>query len=96
MCRPRQTGPHGQSEQPIEGAHVYYDLNIRQYMALFSVADLFCGGTSGGSHIAAAFDLPAIIVTWRALLKGKLLPDRKFRSHKDVFFISAPPFPLRG
>ena len=44
-------------------------------MALIYAADLFCGGTSGGSHVAAAFDKPAIIIAWRSFTKRIRFPD---------------------
>lgn len=43
-------------------------------MTLFSIADCFFGGSSGGSHLAAAFNVPAIIVIWRSLLRELRFP----------------------
>jgi hypothetical protein len=54
-------------ERAIPGAVVYRDLPVRRYMALVACADLFVGGTSGGSHLAAAFDVPSVIIVWRDL-----------------------------
>lgn len=61
-------------EAEIPGAVVYSDLPLRKYMALFSVADCFFGGTSGGSHLAAAFEVPAVVVIWRALQRELRFP----------------------
>ena len=58
----------------MEGAVIYKNLSVRQYMALFSVSDYFCGGTSGGAHLAAAFDKPALIVVWEELSKTMRFP----------------------
>lgn len=44
------------------------NLTVRQFIALISIADAFCGGSSGGAHVAAAFDIPSLIVTARASL----------------------------
>ncbi len=60
----------GDEEETI----LYEGLTSRQYISLFSVADAFCGGTSGGSHAAAAFGIPAVIVAWRELLEGLRFP----------------------
>jgi hypothetical protein len=62
------------SEPEIPGAFVYRGLPLRRYMALFSVVDCFFGGTSGGSHLAAAFDIPAVVVIWRSLLRELRFP----------------------
>ena len=35
---------------------------------LIAAADRFVGGTSGGSHVAAAFDVPALVIAWRSIL----------------------------
>jgi len=72
------------SERPLPGCIAYRGLDVRQYMSLFSVADFFFGGTSGGSHVAAAFGLPAAIVVWRALLRQIHFPARR-RHFKAAF-----------
>lgn len=69
----------------VKGAIHYHNLSTRQYFALFSIADLFCGGTSGGSHLAAAFDLPSLIITWRDLMKGFSFPDQVPTIEKTTF-----------
>jgi hypothetical protein len=66
-------------------AVVYEDLPLRKYLALFSVADSFCGGNSGGSHVAAAFGLPSLIVVWRALLTDLRFPVRSETFSPTVF-----------
>jgi hypothetical protein len=58
-----------QPETVVPGAVVYENLDVRQYMSLFSVADYFCGGLSGGAHVAAAFGLPCLIVLWHDILR---------------------------
>jgi len=63
-------------EPILPDAVVYRNLSVRQYLSLFAVADYFCGGTSGGSHAAAAFGLPSLIVVWRALLRRLRFPCR--------------------
>jgi ADP-heptose:LPS heptosyltransferase len=35
---------------------------VRQFFAMFSVADFYLGPNSSGAHLAAAFDIPAVIV----------------------------------
>ena len=62
------------NESPVAGAVHVYKLSIRQYISLISVTDCFMGGTSGGSHIAAAFDVPAIIVAWRDIIAKARFP----------------------
>jgi hypothetical protein len=57
-----------QAEPIIPGAVVYRDLPVERYLALFSVVDAFCGPLSGGSHAAAAFERPALIVIWPQLM----------------------------
>ena len=37
-------------------------------------ADRFVGGTSGGSHVAAAFDVPALVIAWRSILDHLRFP----------------------
>jgi hypothetical protein len=55
------------TEKPAAGAVVYRNLTSRHYMSLFSVADYYCGGPSGGSHVAAAFGLPSLVVIGQRL-----------------------------
>jgi hypothetical protein len=62
------------AEQPVPGAVPYRSLTIRQYMALMAVADAFIGATSGGTHVAAAFDVPSLVVSWRSLLDPLRFP----------------------
>lgn len=61
-------------EPVARGATALRGLTLRRYMALIAEADLFVGGTSGGSHVAAAFDVPAIIVVWRELHREARFP----------------------
>lgn len=59
--------------EPIfANAIVYKNLSLRQYMSLFAVAHYYCGGTSGGAHIAAAFNMPSLIMIWRSLIVENL------------------------
>lgn len=62
------------SEPELPDCIAYRNLPVRRYMALFSVAECFFGGTSGGSHLAAAFDVPAVIVLWRTLESNLCFP----------------------
>jgi hypothetical protein len=62
------------NEVPVPGVIAYNGLSVRQYMSLFSVVDFFIGGTSSGSHLAAAFDVPAIIMVWKSLLQKMRFP----------------------
>jgi len=64
-------------EHVVPGAVRYENLTVRQFVSLLSVVDCFCGGMSGGTHVAAAFDLPSLI----------LVPDRLKR--RLVFPISS-------
>ncbi len=61
-------------EAGVPGAIVLRNLPVRLYIALVAVADCFVGGTSGGSHVAAAFDVPALVVCWRSLLDHVRFP----------------------
>lgn len=83
--RKSANAPTSATAYVINGAIHYHNLSTRQYFALFSVADLFCGGTSGGSHLAAAFDLPSLIITWRDLMKGFTFPDQVPTIEKTTF-----------
>lgn len=62
------------SEPPLPGTISPRGLSLRQYMALIAAADFFVGATSGGSHVAAAFGVPALVVSWRALLDPLRFP----------------------
>jgi hypothetical protein len=62
------------SEAPMPGTIAYRDLPVRLYMALVAQADYFVGATSGGSHVAAAFDVPALVVSWREMLESLRFP----------------------
>jgi hypothetical protein len=62
------------TEPPVPGTIPYPGLSLRQYMSLIAAADRFVGGTSGGSHVAAAFDVPSLIVAWRHLLDHLRFP----------------------
>ena len=62
------------AETPAPGTIVYRGLSLRQYMSLIAVADRFVGGTSGGSHVAAAFDVPSLVIAWRSLLDHLRFP----------------------
>ncbi|MCC7481757.1 MAG: hypothetical protein IT541_09575 [Hyphomicrobiales bacterium] len=68
--------PTWRSETILPGAIVYRDLSLRQYLSLFAVADYFCGGTSGGAHVAAAFRCPSLIIVWHKLLAQLSFPFR--------------------
>jgi len=63
-----------ENESILPNAIVYRDLPVRRYIALFSAADLFCGPTSGGTHIAAAFNLPAFVILWEKLADSLSFP----------------------
>jgi hypothetical protein len=67
---PSSWGP----ESVSPGVVIFRDLSCRQYLALLSVADFFCGGLSGGAHGAAAFGVPSLILVWRHLLEGLRFP----------------------
>jgi ADP-heptose:LPS heptosyltransferase len=68
--------PAVRQEVPIaSGAVVYENLPKRLYLTLFSVADVFCGGPSSGSHAAAAFDLPSMIVLYQKLKDKGQFPN---------------------
>ena len=62
------------SETPVPGTVPYRGLSLRQYMALIAIADRFVGGTSGGSHVAAAFDVPSLVIAWRSILDPLRFP----------------------
>jgi hypothetical protein len=62
------------SEPPLPGTIPYHGLSLRRYMSLIAAADCFIGGTSGGSHVAAAFDVPALVIAWRRLLDHLRFP----------------------
>lgn len=72
-------------EENIPGAVIYNNLSLRQYMSLFSVADYFCGGSSGGSHVAAAFGLPSLVVVWRDILKTLRFPTASTGFAPEIF-----------
>lgn len=49
-------------ESVLDNCFVLQNLTPRQFVAVFSVADGYFGTNSGGSHVAAAFDVPSIVV----------------------------------
>jgi ADP-heptose:LPS heptosyltransferase len=73
-------------EQMFAKSIVYENLSLRQYMSLFAVADYHCGGTSGGAHIAAAFNVPSAIVIWRSLRESLQFPSHA-RGWKTLNFL---------
>ena len=68
LCRELTVVQPVLAERPEPGTVPYFRLPVRRYMALVAAADCFVGGTSGGSHVAAAFGVPSVIVAWRSLL----------------------------
>lgn len=46
---------------PLTGCAELHNLTMRQYIALFSVADGYFGSHAGGSHLAAAFNLQSVV-----------------------------------
>lgn len=84
----KPSGEHRNSWRPAEvvpGAIIYRDLALRQYISLFHVADHFCGGSSGGSHVAAAFGLPSLIVIWPEIFQTLRFPQRSRGFSEDMF-----------
>ena len=82
------TQTHQQRWKPkedVSGAIIYNNLSLRQYMSLFSVADYFCGGSSGGSHLAAAFNIPSLIVIWQSVLKKMRFPVASIGFAPEIF-----------
>lgn len=81
------------AEPRVPGAVVYEDLPLRRFLALFAVADAFCGGTSGGAHAAAAFGVPNPHRRLAGLAAGhpvpRLGPDRLGPP------VPVPPAPVR-
>ena len=74
-----------QPEDVVPGAIVYRDLTLRQYISLFHVADHFCGGSSGGCHVAAAFGLPSLIILWREVFQTLRFPQVSVGFSHDMF-----------
>lgn len=66
------------ADQILSCATVLRDPRFREYIAMISCADLFVGPNSGGSHIAAALGVPAVIV----LDKTKYASHRLFRRNE--------------
>ncbi len=58
----------------LPNARIYRDLPLRQFLALFTIADLYVGGPSGGSHVAAALDIPSINILWDKLCERIRFP----------------------
>jgi ADP-heptose:LPS heptosyltransferase len=56
----------------LDNCYVMENLSVRQFFSLFAVADMFIGTNSGGMHIAAAMNVPALIALPK--LKYPLLP----------------------
>jgi len=71
-------------EPPFSQAIHYNDLNVRKYIALFSVVDCYCGTLSGGSHVAAAFRVPSLVVIWNRL-RGRLEFPTSSLCGPDIF-----------
>jgi hypothetical protein len=53
----------------LDNCFVLENLSVRQFFSVFSIADLFVGTSSGGMHVAAAFEVPCVIA----------LPGSKYR-----------------
>ena len=41
---------------------VLENIDVRAFLAIFSVADLYLGPNAAGAHVAAAFDVPSIVI----------------------------------
>jgi len=53
-----------------------FDTNLREAMALIRISDIFLGFDSGPHHIAAAFEIPSIVL-WDAPLKSILEEEKE-------------------
>ena len=49
-------------EQILDNCFVLENLPTRRFFAAFSIGDFFFGPNSAGSHLAAAFDIPSLVV----------------------------------
>lgn len=67
----------GEAAQVLPTAIIYENLSIRAFMALFSAAGCFCGTTSVGTHVTAAFGVPSVVVLWRELFDELRSPTGK-------------------
>ena len=81
----RTLSAHWGSEKEVPGAQIYLNLSLRKYLSLFSIADGFCGGTSGGAHAAAAFGVPSSIVVWPDLKRKIRFPCAQKFISPDIF-----------
>jgi ADP-heptose:LPS heptosyltransferase len=50
----------------LDNAYLFENLSLRLFLALFAVVDLYLDRNSGGSHVAAAMNVPAIIALPRS------------------------------
>jgi hypothetical protein len=78
-------GDNWACEPQIEQAITYRDLPLRRYLSLFTFADLYVGGPSGGSHVAAAMAVPATIILWKKKLEALVFPVPANKWSVDVF-----------
>jgi hypothetical protein len=62
------------SEPIAKDAVTFENLPLRQYLSLFSIADLYVGPPSGGSHAAAAFEVPSLIILWQQVIQSLAFP----------------------
>ena len=64
-------------DQILDNCFVFENLTTRQFFAIFSVVDLYFGPNTGGAHLAAAFDVPAVVVlNSRQYRSMPAFPDR--------------------
>ena len=69
-------------DQILDNVFVMENLDTRKFMALFSIADLYVGPNSSGAHLAAAFDVPALVVLNRRQYRSRIrFPDRITDNH---------------
>lgn len=68
----------------LDDCFILENLDVRKFFALFAISDLFVGTNSGGAHVAAAMNVPAVVV----------LPASKY-PHAPIFPDRVPDLPWR-
>lgn len=77
-----------QRDRIHDNCFVLENLSPRMLVAIFSVADFYLGTNAGGAHLAAAFNIPSVVVLNRRFSAERLrFPNPDLSSHTAESFL---------